>query len=376
MKKITLLGVFTLLILFGCNRSSEGISDVDSLDLNDFIETRSFNKVEDEEHVRYCAQEEVCLWAGQDIDAGSVIVGNDDEYLYVTVKSTEGFQDVEENVKIWVGDELPDRRPPAGQFPYKVTVPEGETEVTVQIPLSDFIEDSDQCQPEDLYVLVHGDVIADGNGETAWGGCDEGDGNAWWYYIDYTTQCCACWCGFGYDYQTPENESCLAMMYEGVRWIFWSNMYEFEALKDQSYEIGLVVNSSFCHPLDADGEIQDNLAFKIGSVFIKPYEMEGMKYVDVEYRLYEKYQGYNIQMDLYIGADRIPKHDKEEKVVIPDEKHMVFQHKLEPGQVNYTFEKLPWLSHHEEGSESCETYISVHAAVGDCDMPSLTKAPE
>ena len=149
----------------------------------------------------FCGESKtVELWAGQTIDAGSVTIYNDETNLYITVYSEEGYQTEDEQIKIWVGTDLStlpgggEVRPPAGQFPYKYTLVDPlESVFTAVIPL-DGISLLNGCD-EDIYVVVHADVLVDnGNGgtsgETAWGGEIPGPGSAWWYYTTYTIQCC------------------------------------------------------------------------------------------------------------------------------------------------------------------------------------------
>jgi len=134
-----------------------------------------------------CGYEEFTLWAGQTIDAGQVIVYNDETNLYVTVVATVGFQSVSENIKMWVGTDLTTidgggtSRPSAGGFPYKASVTEGTT-YTFTIPLESVSGyDASVCGEQAIWVVVHVDILApDGNGgssaETAWGG---GDRRTW-----------------------------------------------------------------------------------------------------------------------------------------------------------------------------------------------------
>ena len=146
---------------------------------------------------QYCKSETVCLWAGQTINAGSVVISNDATNLYIKVVSTEGFQTVPDNIKIWVGTDwanLPvsgGGAPIPGQFPYKYNAT--GTEIMVTIPFDKITVDGKPvtCNSSKLYVLVHVDIIAGGGSETAWGGCLPGtDTNRWYFYHLYTTACC------------------------------------------------------------------------------------------------------------------------------------------------------------------------------------------
>lgn len=372
MKKLLLPLSFILFAVFSFCSCEDSKLEPNS---DEFSVVKPMNKIDTPEKIRYCGEQDDCLWAGQNIDAGYVKIGNDDKYLYITVHSEEGFQNETENIKIDVVTELPTNRPNAGGFPYKTTVSPEEKTSTFQIPLEDIIKGygTGQCEPYKFYVLVHADVIANGKGETAWGGCNPGAGKAWWFYSEYYTQCCACWCGFGNNYQNPEKEACKSLLFEGKIYYFWSNKHNFNDLNrlkiagDQGYKISLVVNSSDCNPQDKEGVLTDNLAFIVGAAYINAYEIEGKPYMDIKYVLDDKYKGYNIQLDVYNGADRVPKYSIEEMKIITDDKHMLYQTKLLPGETTFTFTKLPWLTH----DDSMDTYISLHAAIGDCPMPSL-----
>lgn len=243
-----------------------------------------------------CGEQEECLWAGQNIDAGTVTISNDANNLYVTVYSKEGFQKTPDYLKIDVVTDLPDRRPPAGQFPFKTTEINYGKEVTYQIPyseLTDLFEDPEgECKPHQLKVLVHVDVLVkvledDGQeiikGETAWGGCNPGpqktnpndkEIGSWWFYSDYYTQCCVCWCGFSNDYQNPEDGSCLSMMYNGTKYVFWSNSFSFDEMKGEEYTISLLANPSLCVPQNPDGSFveDERTATEVGKVVLKVYE--------------------------------------------------------------------------------------------------------
>ena len=151
-----------------------------------------------------CGLEEFPLWAGQTIDAGKLVVYNDAENLFVTIISTEGFQEVSENIKMWLGTDLTLidggglNRPSAGKFPFKATVGAGETTYTFKVALKDVPGyDASLCGDDatPIYVVVHADVLAkdkDGNisSQTAWGGNVPGLGKAWWFYAKYTPYCC------------------------------------------------------------------------------------------------------------------------------------------------------------------------------------------
>ncbi|WKK66821.1 hypothetical protein [Lutimonas zeaxanthinifaciens] len=216
MKKITFL--FVVLLVFGfysCDQDN-GIEssgyESPGFELNSkggkpdqlpFTGDKEYSSILNDSKVDYCGEPVECiLLAGSTgIDAGTVTVANDDDYLYVKVYSKAGFQDVEENIKMWIGLEAPDRRPSAGQFPYKASE---DTDTHIfKIELSTLPEwDDEECEKE-YVILVHVDIKTESDGDqTAWAGCDGVIGQPWWAYMEYTTQCC------------EEEESSLGWLYK------------------------------------------------------------------------------------------------------------------------------------------------------------------
>lgn len=160
------------------------------------------NQFIDPSTIAYCGDAKtVDLIAGQTIDAGDVTIYNDAEYLYVSVTATTGFQQVSENLKLWLGTDLAllpranSGAPINGQFPYKATVTDGNS-YTFQVLLSDIpTYDANTCGKQEIFVVFHVDVLAqneDGSisAETAYSGDIEGDGNRWWFYTGYVPACC------------------------------------------------------------------------------------------------------------------------------------------------------------------------------------------
>ncbi len=421
MKKITLLIsavlIFTL-SFYSCEESQLDTTGPEAEDpgFTELVAERSLDYIFNPGDIKYCFQQEVCLWAGQHIDAGSVTIGNDDENLFITVYSEQGFQEYKtedgefvlddygnkipatEQIKIDVATSLPGSKPVPGHLPYKYTTSSGETSVTLKLSfeeLSVYLETDVDCSyVEDLFVFVHADVLVDEDGdgskegETAWGGCEDGAGNAWWYYIDYTPHCCECWCGFGNDYlrsDNPDADACKSGMFDGNSYMFWSNEFYFgDMVGDDNvgidYTLSLLVDSNSCVPQETNGDMKDlgdgihNASFEVGNVVLHAFVSDGkdgyekgMRYVNVIYTLNDMYKGYNIQLDLYNGADRVPNYSIQEMLIIEDDLHRLYQTELTPGEVTHTF-TIPWLTN--EG-ENMPTYIALHAAIGDCPMPSL-----
>lgn len=200
MKKINylFLGIFLILGLASC---SEELNITEDLSLLSVEESTSALLVA-ETVSPYCGTLDYPIWAGQHTNAGTMIISNDETNLYVTVNSTEGFQDKAENIKMWLGTDLSTLdgggidRPSAGSFPYKATVAPGEKTYTFTIPLANIpIYDASKCGVQAIYAVVHIDILApDGNGgstaETAFGGDSGGTGKSWWFYSVYTPACC------------------------------------------------------------------------------------------------------------------------------------------------------------------------------------------
>ena len=197
MKKLKNLLSLSILFfaLYSCNEQLEvqGVELLDTIDSNSAIQKEYIPSASEIDV--FCGKPVECkLIAGQHINAGLVTIRNDEDTLYVTVFSKVGFQDVGENIKMWVGTDLPDKRPPAGKFPYKWT--ESGKSHTFEVPLSSIdgweVSCGENAKP--FYIIVHADVLTEsGSKETAFGGCIEGPGKAWWYYMEYIPSCCEEW---------------------------------------------------------------------------------------------------------------------------------------------------------------------------------------
>ena len=380
MKKITLLFsailVFTL-SFYSCDNDQSEEFGQDQDFSKPFTEVKSFDVIME----RSCGDAEVCdLKYGQHTKIGTVSITNDNEYLYVEVYSEEGFNNDDQNIKMWVGTDLADMprnkpgNPVLGDFPYVTQVPIGQKTFIYRIELST-IDDwnnevtDNRCGPN-LFVVVHASVLED---ETAFGGCTPGDtGSRWWSYTEYTPACC-CFCGFSFDNQHPESEACLTLPYNGVPYKFWSNNFMFS--DTQNYEVSLVANAKTCTPLNMDGTKTAGENYEtiiVGKAILDVYtggDGGTERFVNITYELKDKYKYYDIQLDLYIGADQKPLGwDLEHQTIVTDDKHMLFQHELASGDTAYTFTGIPWLTH---DGENMPTYIALHAAIGDCPMPTL-----
>lgn len=200
MRKLTYLVAFIFLGAFvACNQGST--DELESLD-NGTINAKPGSDAKLIENytgkIGECGETVYEFKAGRTgMDAGDVVVSYDETYLYVKITSTAGFQDVAENVKMWIGTNLNDLptsngtgAPINGQFPYKATV-SGNTHV-FQIALAE-IDGGLDCD-ESFFIVVHGDVLVEYNGQTsaqtAYAGDKEGEGNRWWWYMEESVECC------------------------------------------------------------------------------------------------------------------------------------------------------------------------------------------
>ncbi len=112
----------------------------------------------------FCKETSFELIAGQTINAGNVIVSNDNENLYVTFKSGNGWNIKEIHLYAGTFENIPvnsQNVPVPGAFPINESFnPEVEM-VTYEIPLTEL--------PECPYILAHAVVVKEGQEETAWG---------------------------------------------------------------------------------------------------------------------------------------------------------------------------------------------------------------
>ena len=128
-----------------------------------------------------CNSKTYALIAGQTINVGTVVVSNDDEFLYVTYNTT-GDWDLRE-LHLFVLHSEPDERLTPGDAPYKVeSLPAGTKSYTFTIPFGDELE----CGTS-IWLQAHAAV----DGETAYGGTVEDPRQGAWYgNISYYIECC------------------------------------------------------------------------------------------------------------------------------------------------------------------------------------------
>jgi hypothetical protein len=118
-----------------------------------------------------CEPTEVTLIAGQTINAGTVTVSNDNDYIYVTYATTNGW--VLTQTHLYVGDcaLIPVNNPGnplPGQFPYKSTH-NNVTSYTYQIPISRIALENCGCIAAHAVVVKYNSSNQVIGSETAWG---------------------------------------------------------------------------------------------------------------------------------------------------------------------------------------------------------------
>jgi hypothetical protein len=142
--------------------------------------------------------------AGQTINAGSVTVTNDANYLKVTFTTTGDWY--LDKAHLWVGIDIKDipfaqGNPVPGQFPWQTSFTQASntTAYTFTIAKSDLeaqLGITLNCpNTPTFYFVAHASIFkynADGsiNSQTGWGGSQKGtSGNKWWFFDQYTWCC-------------------------------------------------------------------------------------------------------------------------------------------------------------------------------------------
>lgn len=137
------------------------------------------------------------LYAGQNIDAGTVCVERAGDSLDIVYSTVDGWQLTEAHA--YVGDSLedmpqtPNGNPKIGNFPYNSGDLAGATAFTFTVALDDIVAEG-ACDIE-LAVAAHAALQkADGSEmqtETGWAGVDQiNEGGSWARWFSYTLPCC------------------------------------------------------------------------------------------------------------------------------------------------------------------------------------------
>ena len=145
-----------------------------------------------------CIENEFTLWAGQNIEAGYLLVWNDEVNLYIEYYITDPAQALEE-LHLWAGKDIDDcpqttpGSPKVGQFPYYASatssMPEGSELLTdpeyyaISIPLAQLAA---ECG-ETVYIAAHGAAAV----ETLWSAGERfvPEPGPWSTYSIYTVCC-------------------------------------------------------------------------------------------------------------------------------------------------------------------------------------------
>ena len=130
----------------------------------------------------------VTLWAGQNIDVGTVSVWNDGENLYVKYETTDDWYFTETHLHVATAlENIPQTKkgnPIPGHFDYPIEYDSPVQENTNVINL----EDCGFEVGDELYIAAHAVVQKVVQEETAWGAGDEFPGNNWAMYFTYVVQ--------------------------------------------------------------------------------------------------------------------------------------------------------------------------------------------
>lgn len=182
--------VLLALFVMGCQSKV----DITGPAKGDALQSGNFNQVADLKILNNVVPAVFPIWAGQNINVGTMTVFNDNDYLYITYDVTGGWMLTETHVH--VADNLagiPKTKqgvPIPGQFMYSMMHNPPVTTYTYNILLADHdLEVGDNIAIAAHAVVVNGNY-PDGEyqSETGWGGPMPGPGPRWWYYLEYTIQ--------------------------------------------------------------------------------------------------------------------------------------------------------------------------------------------
>jgi hypothetical protein len=162
--------------------------ETEDANMDFFTNTVMVSNAEATANPSYCGEtSSVTLIAGQHIAIGSVTIGNDADYLYVTF-STEGDWYMTET-HLLVGSVAGIKNPAPGQFPYQANHDPAVQSYTYQISLEGLGESFNvAAHAAVVRVSEDGEVV---QGETAWGeGPRFNNRGNWAMYTSYTVQEC------------------------------------------------------------------------------------------------------------------------------------------------------------------------------------------
>lgn len=134
--------------------------------------------------------QEFILWAGQDNEAGTVTLSNDNDYFYISIDTNSAADLQEVHVYAYTDlSALPDKRPAPGQAPYSAEQINADV-YELSIPMEDL------GAADTYYFIIHAALNEDGQtseggenslaGETAYAGGGDPpsfDGKGAWFYV-------------------------------------------------------------------------------------------------------------------------------------------------------------------------------------------------
>ncbi|MBP7830200.1 MAG: hypothetical protein KA248_09815 [Kiritimatiellae bacterium] len=137
----------------------------------------------------------VNLIAGQHHDAGDVLVGNDDEFLFIVFLTQDGWGLKETHVSVGAGlSDIPQTKtgnPQVGRFEYK-SAHSGETMYVYVIPLETLGFEEEDCGVVAAHAVVekvvNGAVV---QRETGWGQGENFPGRNWAMYFPFCVEECS-----------------------------------------------------------------------------------------------------------------------------------------------------------------------------------------
>ncbi|MGE0078302.1 MAG: hypothetical protein AB7S48_10620 [Bacteroidales bacterium] len=180
--------VLLLSITFSCQKQDDQVMAPLTATENQFIPVKAMALAP----IAYCGTPTVVmLTAGQHIDAGTVTVGNDADYLYVTYSAANGYLINETHLYVGPQSGVPVNKkgnPQIGHFPYGETFTTPVGEVIYQFNLAD-LEDCFIVAAHAVVTKYDGETIVDQ--QTAWGAGNQFNvSGSWAMFFDYCKQEC------------------------------------------------------------------------------------------------------------------------------------------------------------------------------------------
>ena len=187
--KITLLMIVALAVLAACDTNNEITQPSAAAQ-----DASSDYTIVDARHWVTVFEQNYPIYAGQNIEVGTLQIINDQDYLYLNVYLNEGWAATQSHIHI-AGSlaGIPQNRkgiPIPGQFAYSESYAPAQELVSYQFLLDDLGFEIG----ETMYIAAHFDVkLYSPTGgviqsETAWGGDQAGPGPRWWFFANYSLQ--------------------------------------------------------------------------------------------------------------------------------------------------------------------------------------------